>query len=224
MEVIFIFVKKIEAMSNAFFNVPTAINEPVKSYAPGSEEKTSLIETYKKMKNQDPIDIPMFIGGKEVRTKNKQSISSPHDHKRILGYYNVGDSTHIEEAIESALNAREKWANTPWQDRAAIFLKAAQLLSGPYRDKMNAATMLAQSKNVYQAEIDAACEMIDFFRFNVQYMAEIYSQQPISSPGVWNRLEYRPLEGFVFALTPFNFTAIAANLCAAPALMGNVVV
>ena len=223
-EVIFIFVKKIEAMSNAFFNVPTAINEPVKSYAPGSEEKKSLIETYKKMKNQDPIDIPMFIGGKEVRTKNKQSISSPHDHKRILGYYNIGDSTHVEEAIESALNAREKWANTPWQDRAAIFLKAAQLLSGPYRDKMNAATMLAQSKNVYQAEIDAACEMIDFFRFNVQYMAEIYSQQPISSPGVWNRLEYRPLEGFVFALTPFNFTAIAANLCAAPALMGNVVV
>jgi len=211
-------------MSNAFFSIPKAINEPINSYAPGSSQRKSLIETYKKMKNQEPIDIPMHIGGKEVRTQNKKTISSPHDHQRVLGTYNLGEAKHVQEAIDAALKAREKWAKTPWQDRAAIFLKAADLLAGPYREKMNAATMLGQSKNIFQAEIDAACEMIDFFRFNVQYMADIYKGQPESSPGVWNRLEYRPLEGFVFALTPFNFTAIAANLCAAPALMGNVVV
>ena len=211
-------------MSNAFFNVPVAQNEPIKSYAPKSNERESLLQTYKSMKNQDPIDIPMYIGGEEVRTATKKPISPPHNHKHIIGHYNVGELEHVELAIHKALSARKKWAQTPWQERAAIFLKAAELLAGPYRDKMNAATMLCQSKNVFQAEIDAACEMIDFFRFNVQYMTKIYKEQPESAPGVWNRLEYRPLEGFVFALTPFNFTSIAANLCAAPAMMGNVIV
>ena len=211
-------------MSNAFFNVPVAQNEPIKSYAPNSNERESLLQTYKSMKNQDPIDIPMYIGGEEVRTATKKPISPPHNHKHIIGHYNVGELEHVELAIHKALSARKKWAQTPWQERAAIFLKAAELLAGPYRDKMNAATMLCQSKNVFQAEIDAACEMIDFFRFNVQYMTKIYKEQPESAPGVWNRLEYRPLEGFVFALTPFNFTSIAANLCAAPAMMGNVIV
>ena len=211
-------------MSNAFFNVPVAQNEPIKSYAPKSNERESLLQTYKSMKNQDPIDIPMYIGGEEVRTATKKPISPPHNHKHIIGHYNVGEIEHVELAIHKALSAKKKWAQTPWQERAAIFLKAADLLAGPYRDKMNAATMLCQSKNVFQAEIDAACEMIDFFRFNVQYMTKIYKEQPESAPGVWNRLEYRPLEGFVFALTPFNFTSIAANLCAAPAMMGNVIV
>ena len=211
-------------MSNAFFNVPVAQNEPIKPYAPKSNERESLLQTYKSMKNQDPIDIPMYIGGEEVRTATKKPISPPHNHKHIIGHYNVGEQEHVELAIHKALSARKKWAQTPWQERAAIFLKAAELLAGPYRDKMNAATMLCQSKNVFQAEIDAACEMIDFFRFNVQYMTKIYKEQPESAPGVWNRLEYRPLEGFVFALTPFNFTSIAANLCAAPAMMGNVIV
>jgi 1-pyrroline-5-carboxylate dehydrogenase len=191
-------------MSNAFFNVPVAQNEPIKSYAPKSNERESLLQTYKSMKNQDPIDIPMYIGGEEVRTATKKPISPPHNHKHIIGHYNVGELEHVELAIHKALSARKKWAQTPWQERAAIFLKAAELLAGPYRDKMNAATMLCQSKNVFQAEIDAACEMIDFFRFNVQYMTKIYKEQPESAPGVWNRLEYRPLEGFVFALTPFN--------------------
>ena len=211
-------------MSNAFFSVPVAQNEPVKSYAPKSKERESLLQVYKSMKNQDPIDIPMYIGGEEVRTATKKTISPPHNHKHIIGNYNVGELKHVELAIQKALSAREQWSQTPWQERAAIFLKAAELLAGPYRDKMNAATMLCQSKNVFQAEIDAACEMIDFFRFNVQYMAKIYKEQPESAPGIWNRLEYRPLEGFVFALTPFNFTSIAANLCAAPAMMGNVIV
>ncbi|MAO32762.1 MAG: 1-pyrroline-5-carboxylate dehydrogenase [Crocinitomicaceae bacterium] len=211
-------------MSNAFFSVPVAQNEPVKSYAPKSKERESLLQVYKSMKNQDPIDIPMYIGGEEVRTATKKTISPPHNHKHIIGNYNVGELKHVELAIQKALSAREQWSQTPWQERAAIFLKAAELLAGPYRDKMNAATMLCQSKNVFQAEIDAACEMIDFFRFNVQYMTKIYKEQPESAPGIWNRLEYRPLEGFVFALTPFNFTSIAANLCAAPAMMGNVIV
>jgi 1-pyrroline-5-carboxylate dehydrogenase len=166
----------------------------------------------------------MYIGGEEIRTEEKRPMSPPHDHKKILGYSNAGNSSHVEMAIEKALEAKEAWANLPWEQRAAIFLKAADLLAGPFRDRMNAATMLAQSKNVYQAEIDAACEMVDFFRFNVQYMTQIYKEQPDSQPGIWNRLEYRPLEGFVFALTPFNFTSIAANLCAAPAMMGNVIV
>jgi 1-pyrroline-5-carboxylate dehydrogenase len=211
-------------MSNALFKVPTAVNEPVKSYAPGSTEHTSLIAKYKEMYNQDPIDVPMHIGGKEVRTNEKRPMSPPHDHKKILGHFNYGDASHVNDAIDSAMVAREEWANLPWEHRASIFLKAADLLAGPFRDKMNASTMLAQSKNVFQAEIDAACELIDFFKFNVQYVTQIYKEQPDSLPGMWNRLEYRPLEGFVFAITPFNFTSICANLCAAPAMMGNVVV
>jgi 1-pyrroline-5-carboxylate dehydrogenase len=176
------------------------------------------------MYNQEVIDVPMYIGGKEVRTANKKPLTAPHDHQKVLGHYNVGDATHVQEAIDSALAAKAAWANLPWEDRAAIFLKAADLLAGPFRDKMNAATMLAQSKNVFQTEIDAVCELVDFFRFNVQYMTQIYKEQPESLPGMWNRLEYRPLEGFVFALSPFNFTSIAANLSAAPAMMGNVIV
>jgi 1-pyrroline-5-carboxylate dehydrogenase len=211
-------------MSNAFFQVPVAKNEPVRAYAPGSSERSSLLEKYKELYNQSPIDIPMYIGGEEIRTNNKRKLSPPHDHEKVLGHYNYGDAGHVQKAIEAALKAKSDWANLPWHERAAIFLKAADLLSGPFRDKMNAATMLAQSKNVFQTEIDAACELIDFFRFNVQYMTQIYKEQPESLPGMWNRLEYRPLEGFVFALTPFNFTSIAANLCAAPAMMGNVIV
>ena len=211
-------------MSNAFFNVPVAKNEPVKAYAPGSAERTSLLAKYQEMYNQNPIEVPMYIGGEEVCTETKKPLTSPHDHQKVLGHYNVGEAQHVENAIKSALEAKKKWADLPWEDRAAIFLKAADLLAGPFRDKMNAATMLAQSKNVFQAEIDAACELIDFFRFNVQYMTQIYKEQPESLPGMWNRLEYRPLEGFVFALTPFNFTSIAANLSAAPAMMGNVIV
>jgi 1-pyrroline-5-carboxylate dehydrogenase len=218
------FCKKIFIMSNAIFHVPTAVNEPVKGYAAGSPERNSLLLKYNEMYNQDAIDIPMYIGGKEVRTATKKALTSPHDHQKVLGHYNVGDASHVQQAIDAALAAKSAWANLPWEDRAAIFLKAADLLAGPFRDKMNAATMLAQSKNVFQAEIDASCEMIDFFRFNVQYMTQIYKEQPDSLPGMWNRLEYRPLEGFIFALTPFNFTSIAANLSAAPAMMGNVVV
>ena len=211
-------------MSNALYKVPTAVNEPVKNYAPGSAEREELISKYKEMYNQAPIDVPMYIGGKEVRTNNKKTMSPPHDHKKVLGHFNYGDKTHVQQAIDAALKAKEDWANLPWEHRAAIFLKAADLLAGPYRAKMNAATMLCQSKNVFQAEIDAACEFIDFLRFNVQYVTQIYKEQPDSLPGMWNRLEYRPLEGFVFAVTPFNFTAIAGNLTAAPAMMGNTIV
>ena len=211
-------------MSNALYKVPTAVNEPVKNYAPGSTEREELISKYKEMYNQDPIDVPMYIGGKEVRTNNKKTMSPPHDHKKVLGHFNYGDKTHAQQAIDSALEAKEDWSNLPWEHRAAIFLKAADLLAGPYRAKMNAATMLCQSKNVFQAEIDAACEFIDFLRLNVQYVTQIYKEQPDSLPGMWNRLEYRPLEGFVFAVTPFNFTAIAGNLTAAPAMMGNTIV
>ena len=211
-------------MSNAFFKTPLAINEPVKSYAKGSEDRTGLLSCYNTMYSQQPIDVPMYIGAKEIRTSNKKPMSPPHEHKKVLGHFNFGDASHVRDAIDAAMAARSAWANLPWEDRAAIFLKAADLLAGPFRNKMNAATMLAQSKNVFQSEIDAACELIDFLRFNVQYMTQIYKEQPDSSPGVWNRLQYRPLEGFVFAITPFNFTAIAANLCAAPAMMGNVVV
>ncbi len=211
-------------MSNAFFKTPLAINEPVKSYAKGSEDRTGLLSCYNTMYSQQPIDVPMYIGAKEIRTSNKKPMSPPHEHQKVLGHFNFGDASHVSDAIDAAMAARSAWANLPWEDRAAIFLKAADLLAGPFRNKMNAATMLAQSKNVFQSEIDAACELIDFLRFNVQYMTQIYKEQPESSPGVWNRLQYRPLEGFVFAITPFNFTAIAANLCAAPAMMGNVVV
>lgn len=211
-------------MSNAIFTVPRAINEPVKAYAPGSPERSELLATYQKMLQQEPLDVPMYIGGKEVRTEDKRRMAPPHDHKITLGHYNQGNAEHVEQAIEAALAAKNDWANLPWEQRASIFLKAADLLAGPFRARVNAATMLAQSKNVFQAEIDAACELIDFFRFNVQYLTQIYREQPESLPGMWNRLEYRPLEGFVFALTPFNFTSIAANLCAAPAMMGNVVI
>ncbi|NQY68383.1 MAG: aldehyde dehydrogenase family protein, partial [Flavobacteriales bacterium] len=211
-------------MSNALNKVPEAVNEPVRAYAPGSSEHTNLIDTYKRMYNQDPIDVPMYIGGKEVRTDNKMPMTPPHEHGKVLGHFNYGDASHVNDAIDAAMAAKEEWANLPWEHRAAIFLKAADLLAGPFRDRMNASTMLAQSKNVFQAEIDAACELIDFFKFNVQYITQIYSEQPDSLPGMWNRLEYRPLEGFVFAITPFNFTSICANLCAAPAMMGNTIV
>jgi len=211
-------------MSNAFFSVPKAVNEPVKSYASGSLERQNLLAAYHNLYHQEPIDIPMYIGDKEVRTTNKKRISPPHEHAKTIGHFNYGDAAHVMYAIDAALEARRSWSKLPWQDRAAVFLRAADLLAGPFRDKMNAATMLGQSKNMFQAEIDAACELIDFFRFNVQYMTQIYKEQPESLPGMWNKLDYRPLEGFVFAITPFNFTSIAANLCAAPAMMGNVVV
>jgi len=211
-------------MANAHFKVPTAVNEPVNSYEPNSQAVKSLLGKYKEMYDQEPIDVPMYIGSKEVTTSDKRVLTSPHDHQKVLGHYNYGDKKHVEQAIEAAMTAKEKWSNLPWEERASIFLKAADLIAGPYRDKINAATMLGQSKNVYQAEIDAACETADFFRFNVQYMSELYSEQPESSPGVWNRLEWRSLEGFVLAITPFNFTAISANLPAAPAMLGNVVI
>jgi 1-pyrroline-5-carboxylate dehydrogenase len=211
-------------MANAHFKVPEAINEPVNSYEPNSKEVKSLLGKYKEMNEQEPIDVPMYIGDKEVTTSNKRVLTSPHDHQKVLGHYNYGEKEHVSQAIDAAMAAKEKWSNLPWEERASIFLKAADLISGPYRDKLNAATMLGQSKNVYQTEIDAACETADFFRFNVQYMSEIYAEQPASSPGVWNRLEWRSLEGFVLAITPFNFTAIAANLPSAPAMLGNVVV
>jgi 1-pyrroline-5-carboxylate dehydrogenase len=210
-------------MATGFYKVPKAINEVVKSYAPGSPERKTLLDTYKKM-YREQVDIPFYIGGKEFRTGNTVTIHPPHDHKHSVGKYHTAEKEHIELAVTKAAEARVKWAATSWEHRAAIFLKAADLLAGPFRYKMNAATMIAQSKNVMQAEIDAACELIDFLRFNVEFMTEIYTNQPQSSPGIWNRMEYRPLEGFVYAITPFNFTAIAGNLPAAPALMGNVVI
>ena len=210
-------------MSKGVFNVPIATNEPVKSYIKGSNERKSLLATYKEMYNSN-IEIPIYVGGEEILSDDKKNISPPHDHRQIIGKYNVAKKEHIEKAINCALNAKENWSNLEWNHRVAIFLKAAELLAGPYRDKLNAATMISQSKNVYQAEIDAACELIDFFKFNAEYVTKLYSEQPESAPGVWNRLEHRPLEGFVFAITPFNFTSICANLCAAPAMMGNVVI
>lgn len=210
-------------MASGFYNVPKAVNEPVKSYAPGTPERKALLEMYKKMYSEK-VDIPFYIGGKEIRTGKTIDINPPHDHKHSVGQYHTASKEHVELAIKKAAEAREKWAATSWEHRAAIFLKAADLLAGPFRNKMNAATMIAQSKNVFQAEIDSACELIDFLRFNVEFMTEIYSNQPISSAGVWNRMEYRPLEGFIYAITPFNFTAIAGNLPSSPALMGNVVI
>jgi len=211
-------------MSKGNFNIPYPINEPILSYAPGSSERDEVANMYREMFSQAAIDVPMYIGGEEVRTGDKRPMSPPHDHQHILGHFNYGEAQHVNAAIEAALAARPAWAGLPWNERAAVFLKAADLLAGPYRAKINAATMLAQSKNIFQAEIDAACELIDFLRFNAHFLQEIQSVQPDSQDGIWNRLEYRGLEGFVFAITPFNFTAIAANLCAAPALMGNVVV
>ncbi|GAB3182533.1 L-glutamate gamma-semialdehyde dehydrogenase [Telluribacter humicola] len=210
-------------MPKGVFNVPVPVNEPVKSYAPGSPEKAMLKKALEEARSRQ-VDIPMYIGSEEVYTDNKVKVSPPHDHQHVLGYLHEGDASHVRQAIDAALAARKTWANMSWEHRASIFLKAADLLAGPYRAEVNAATMLGQSKNAYQAEIDSACEMIDFLRFNVKFMTDIYQQQPESSPGVWNRMEYRPLEGFVFAITPFNFTAIAGNLPAAPAMMGNVVV
>ncbi|SFF33067.1 L-glutamate gamma-semialdehyde dehydrogenase [Thermoflexibacter ruber] len=205
------------------FKVPTPINEPVKSYAPNSPEKKELKAMLAKMKSE-VVDIPMYIGSERVYTEQKVRISPPHEHQHTLGYFNMGDSLHVEQAVRASLGAKYAWANLSWEHRASIFLKAADLIATKYRAKMNAATMLGQSKNVYQAEIDSACEIIDFLRFNVYFMTEIYSQQVISSSGIWNRIEQRPLEGFVFAITPFNFTAIGGNLPTAPALMGNTVV
>lgn len=210
-------------MSKGFFNVPYPKNEPVLNYAPGSKERAALKKALEEARSQ-VLDIPMYIGDEEVRTGNKKALTPPHDHKHVLGYFHEGDRAHVEQAIDAALAARELWANLGWEHRAAIFLKAADLLAGPYRYKINAATMLGQSKNAYQAEIDSACELIDFLRFNVYFMSQIYHEQPESSPGVWNRTEYRPLEGFTFAITPFNFTAIAGNLPTSMAMMGNVVV
>jgi 1-pyrroline-5-carboxylate dehydrogenase len=211
-------------MPKGIYNMPYPLNEAVINYEPGSNERANLLNKYEEMYNQEPIHVPLYIGSEEIETTTKSTINPPHDHQHTLGHFSVGTKDHVKKAIDCALSAREKWANMPWENRATIFLKAADLLAGPYRDEMNAATMLGQSKNVFQAEIDASCELIDFLRFNVAYLQQIYAEQPDSAEGILNRLEYRPLEGFVFAITPFNFTAIAANLCAAPAMMGNVVV
>ena len=211
-------------MPKGFYQMPYPDNELVRNYEPNSSELDSLINKYDQMYSQEPIKVPLYIGNEEIHTDHILPMNPPHDHKHLLGHFSMGDGNHVQKAIDCALNARSAWANLPWESRATIFLKAADLLAGPYRDEMNAATMLCQSKNVFQAEIDASCELIDFLRFNVAYMQQIYAEQPESAEGILNRLEYRPLEGFVFAITPFNFTAIAANLCAAPAMMGNVVV
>jgi len=211
-------------MLKGFFNVPAPQNEPVLNYGPRSVERAALKAALDEARAQK-LDIPMYIGGKEVRSGKTAEIRPPHDHKHILATFHQGDKGHVAAAIDAALAAKADWENLAWEQRAAIFLKAADLLAGPYRAKVNAATMLGQSKNAFQAEIDSACELIDFLRFNVQYMSQIYAQQPpISGKGVWNRLEQRPLEGFIFALTPFNFTAIAGNLPTSAAMMGNVVV
>ncbi|MDA1027994.1 MAG: L-glutamate gamma-semialdehyde dehydrogenase [Bacteroidetes bacterium] len=209
-------------MNNLFSKTPNPVNEPVRSYAPGSPERSSLRSMIKKMKGEQ-IDIPAFIGGNEVRTGDTIKVLAPHEHARVLGVAHQCSAPQLDSAISAAVSARHDWMHMHWSDRASIFLKAAELLAGPYRDVINASTMLGQSKNPYQAEIDSACELIDFFRFNVRFMEQIYSDQPISSPGVWNRVQYRALEGFVFAVTPFNFTSIAGNLPTAPALMGNTV-
>ena len=210
-------------MLKGFFTIPEPVNEPGLNYGLHSIERVMLKKALQEARSQE-LDIPMYIGGEEVRTENKLAIRPPHDHKHVLGYFSEGGASHVKEAIKEALAAKKAWENLAWEQRAAIFLKAAELIAGPYRYKINAATMLGQSKNAFQAEIDAACEFIDFLRFNVAYMSEIYAQQPASGKGVWNRMEQRPLEGFVFALTPFNFTAIAGNLPASAAMMGNVVV
>lgn len=210
-------------MLKGFFNVPKAVNEPVKTYAPNSPEKAAVLAAYKAMWNSK-IDVPLYIGSEEIKTGTTRTMTAPHDHQHVVGTYHLAEKAHIEKAIASALEARTAWANMAWEQRAAIFLKAAELIAGPYRARINAATMIAQSKNIHQAEIDAACELIDFLRFNVEFMTQIYADQPKSTSDMWNRLEYRPLEGFVYAITPFNFTAIAANLPASAAMMGNVVV
>ncbi len=210
-------------MPKGIFNVPVAKNEPVLSYAPGNPERVALQAKIKELRSIE-VELPMVIGGRDVYTDQKVRMFPPHEIAHTLGYYNQGDASHVRMAIDAALAAKEKWADLSWQHRASVFLKAADLLAGPYRAKINAATMLGQSKNAFQAEIDSACELADFYRFGVKVMTDIYKIQPESAAGMWNYNEFRPLEGFVFALTPFNFTSIAGNLPAAPALMGNVVV
>lgn len=210
-------------MPKGIYNVPKAFNEPVKSYAPGTKEREQVLATFKEMYNTT-VDVPLYIGSEEIRTGKTRNINPPFDHKKVVGVFHQAEKEHVEKAIAAALEAKPKWAAMAWEQRAAIFLKAAELLAGPYRAKINAATMIAQAKTVHQAEIDSACELIDFLRYNVEFMTQIYAEQPVSSEGIWNRMEHRPLEGFIYAITPFNFTAIAGNLPSAPALMGNVVV
>ncbi|HLP39025.1 L-glutamate gamma-semialdehyde dehydrogenase [Lacibacter sp.] len=210
-------------MNLGYFNYPLPVNEPVLNYAPGSPEKKRLKEVLAELKSTE-IDVPMYIGNKEVRTNKKHAMRPPHEHKHVLGYFHEGEEKHVQQAIDAALAAKESWANMSWESRANIFLRAADLIATKYRPYMNGTTMLGQSKNVYQAEIDSACEIIDFLRFNVHFLSDIYRQQPISGAGMHNRMEYRPLEGFVLAVTPFNFTAIAGNLPTSAAMCGNVVV
>ncbi|MDD4800507.1 MAG: L-glutamate gamma-semialdehyde dehydrogenase [Proteiniphilum sp.] len=210
-------------MPKGIYQLTEVKNEPVKSYAPGSPERAALKQKLEEL-NKGGLDLPMIIGGKEVRTGNLTDIRPPHNHRHLLGYYHQGDKSHVQMAIDAALKAKPAWEAMHWESRAAIFLKAAELITGPYRSMFNAVTMIAQSKNAYQAEIDAVCELADFYRYNVKNMVEIYRMQPDSSAGIWNRMVWRPLEGFIFALTPFNFTSIAGNLGGAPALMGNTVV
>lgn len=210
-------------MPKGTFKVPSPKNEPVLNYAPGSKERKELKAALEKAR-ATVADIPMYIGSEAIKTESKHRLSPPHDHQHVLGHFYEGDASHVKLAINAALGAKRAWEGLSWEHRGSIFLKAADLIAGPYRARLNAATMLGQSKSAYQAEIDSACELIDFLRFNVHFMTQIYEQQPESSPGIWNRTEHRALEGFVFALTPFNFTAIAGNLPASAALMGNTVV
>lgn len=210
-------------MNLGYFHYPLPANEPVLQYAPGSAERATLKKTLAELKKKE-LDIPMYIGGRAVKTGKKIAIRPPHETSHVLGYFHMGDDKHVQQAIDAALKAKEAWANTSWEERAHIFLKAADLIATKYRSFMNGTTMLGQSKNAYQAEIDSACELIDFLRFNVHFLSEIYRQQPVSSPGVHNRMEWRPLEGFVLAVTPFNFTAIGGNLPTSAAMCGNVVV
>jgi 1-pyrroline-5-carboxylate dehydrogenase len=209
-------------MKHSTFKVPELKNEEIKGYLKNSDERKDVVETYNSMYNEN-IKIPLYIGNEEVYTEERKNINPPHDHKKIVGSYSICNSSHVKKAINSALTIKDQWTNTPWKERAAIFLKAAELIAGPYRSKINAATMIGQSKTIFQAEIDAACELVDFLKLNIVYMSEIYKEQPITVGDVSNKLEYRPLEGFVYAITPFNFTAIGGNLCASAALMGNVI-
>ncbi|QJP34270.1 L-glutamate gamma-semialdehyde dehydrogenase [Nonlabens sp. Ci31] len=208
-------------MGKGFFNVPVAVNEPINTYAPGTVERDQVLAAYKELWNAN-TEVPLYINGKEIKTGDTVPIRPPHDHQHIVGNYHRAGKKEVQDAIATSLEARKKWSQMPWEQRAGIFLKAAELIAGPYRARINAATMINQSKTVFQAEIDAACELVDFLRFNVQYMTEIYAEQPESTSGAWNRLEYRPLEGFVYCISPFNFTAIAGNLPSSAALMGNV--
>lgn len=210
-------------MGKGVFQVPQAVNEPILSYAPGTPEREEVLNAYKALYESE-VEVPLYIGSEEIKTGDTARMSPPHDHQHHLGVYHKATKEHVQKAIASALEAREKWANLAWEQRAAVFLKAAELIAGPYRYKINAATMIGQSKNIFQAEIDSACELVDFLRFNVEYMTRIYEEQPESTSGAWNRLEYRPLEGFVYAISPFNFTAIAGNLPSSAALMGNVAI